>query len=305
MSEAAGAVVSVIMPTYNSEAFLGEAIASVVAQTYPHWELIVIDDGSTDGTAAVVSEFAALEPRARVIRQENAGPAAARNRGIASARGRWVAFLDADDLWREDKLALQVARIAGRHDVVVYSQSQQIYSFADEQVPSRIISYEDCPTRVEFLRKLLTDEMKPAITCSVLLERQLLDRVGCFDEALANAEDWDLWIRLAEVASFEMIREPLVLRRKHKSSQTTTLTITRMVENHFVVIGKYCRAHPHDAVVSSALVHGHCHLDAARLYGYRRDLPRVMRHLAAVARVCPGLLRLGNLRRLAEIMMRL
>ena len=90
---------SVIMPAYNRAAFIGAALHSVVAQTLGDWECIVVDDGSTDGTCAVVREMAAKEPRIRLIEQANAGPGAARNKGAAAATGKYLAFLDSDDLW--------------------------------------------------------------------------------------------------------------------------------------------------------------------------------------------------------------
>ena len=101
--------VSVIMPVWNAAATLGEAADSVLAQSRPDWELLLIDDGSTDGSRELAEGFAARDARARVLGDGvNRGPAAARNRGIRAARGRWIAFLDADDRWRPEKLAVQI-----------------------------------------------------------------------------------------------------------------------------------------------------------------------------------------------------
>ena len=103
-------LVSVITPVWNAAATLAETVASVRAQSMPDWEMILVDDGSTDGARALAEALAAAEPRLRVLGwAENRGPAAARNAGIRAARGRYIAFLDADDLWRPDKLALQLA----------------------------------------------------------------------------------------------------------------------------------------------------------------------------------------------------
>ena len=107
MSEA---LVSCTVPVYNGERFLRDAVSSIIAQSHKAFEVIVVDDGSTDGTSAVARSF---PEQVRYVRQENAGPAAARNRGVTEARGRFLAFLDADDLWLPDKLARQIAMLEG------------------------------------------------------------------------------------------------------------------------------------------------------------------------------------------------
>jgi len=102
-------LVSVIMPAYNSQALLESSVRSVMAQTYPHWELLIVDDASTDATLAIARELARADERIRLVRMtHNAGVAAARNRGIAEARGQYIAFLDSDDLWLERKLEAQI-----------------------------------------------------------------------------------------------------------------------------------------------------------------------------------------------------
>lgn len=114
--------VSVIMPAYNAEMTLPQAVASVQAQSFPHWELILIEDGSRDGTAKTCAALAQDDPRIRVVYQsENSGAAAARNAGLAQARGRYVAFLDADDLWHKEKLARQTAFMKERGAVFSYT----------------------------------------------------------------------------------------------------------------------------------------------------------------------------------------
>src|SRR5258705_4662408 len=113
--------VSVIMPAFNAEKFIKDAIISVTRQTYPHWELIVIDDGSTDSTAAIVKEYASLDDRIKYVHQENAGQGQARNHGLKVAKGHYVAFLDADDQWLPEMLLTLVITIF-RHkaDIVFF-----------------------------------------------------------------------------------------------------------------------------------------------------------------------------------------
>src|SRR5262245_10450327 len=119
--------ISVVIAVYNGEAMIGDAVASVLAQTLPPAEVIVVDDGSSDGTPAVVDRIAAGEPRVRRLRQDpNQGQAAALNRGVAEARGAYLAFLDADDVWRPDKLARQAALLDARPELeVVYGLTMQ------------------------------------------------------------------------------------------------------------------------------------------------------------------------------------
>ena len=103
-------LVSVIIPAWNAEATLLETLQSAASQTYPNIEIIIIDDGSTDGTAAIARDFCAGEPRARLVRQDNQGLSAARNRAVAESRGTWIAPLDADDLWHPTTVEKQVGR---------------------------------------------------------------------------------------------------------------------------------------------------------------------------------------------------
>src|SRR5689334_9654380 len=125
----AGELVSVIMPAYNAEKYIAESIRSVLAQTYADWELIVVDDGSSDNTGGVVREFVARDSRIKYVFQENGRLGKARNTGIANARGELIAFLDSDDLWLETKLAAQTRALSENEADVVFCDC---YIFKDE-----------------------------------------------------------------------------------------------------------------------------------------------------------------------------
>jgi teichuronic acid biosynthesis glycosyltransferase TuaG len=119
--------VSVITPVWNAAATLGETVTSVQAQSVVDWEMLIVDDGSTDGSRALAERFAAADPRIRLLDSaENRGPAAARNAGIRAAHGRFIAFLDADDRWRPEKLARQLAVMEGEGEALVFSSYQRI-----------------------------------------------------------------------------------------------------------------------------------------------------------------------------------
>ncbi|MDE2485979.1 MAG: glycosyltransferase family 2 protein [Alphaproteobacteria bacterium] len=205
--------VSVIVPAYNAEAFVGRTLASLRAQTFTDFEAIVVDDGSTDGTAAVVAEIAAADPRVRLIRQPNGGVAAARNRALAEARGPYVANLDADDLWRPQFLerTLAVLEQAGEGAVFAFARSLWI----DEQ--DRLLPQADIPLpRTIDYRELLT--RNPVGNGSAMLMRTAAVReIGGYDAALVRefgpTEDWQLLLQLSWRGSVAAVDEPLVLYR--------------------------------------------------------------------------------------------
>ncbi|HEX6163426.1 MAG TPA: glycosyltransferase [Vicinamibacterales bacterium] len=204
-------LVSVIIPAHNAGSFLYETISSALAQTWPHVEVIVVNDGSTDATAAVAASFG---DRIRVINQPQSGVAVARNRGAAVARGAWLAFLDADDLWLPHKLATQMAA-AGDSAHFIYSDRFNIGHFAG--LP-RVQGDEQYLYEGDIFAEVLAGNV--ITTSSVLIRRAAFEALGGFsdDPALPPAEDWDLWIRVAERYPLRVCREPLVKYRLHPSS---------------------------------------------------------------------------------------
>jgi glycosyltransferase involved in cell wall biosynthesis len=201
-------LVSVIIPTFNRLKYLKEAVASVFAQTYAHWELIVVDDGSTDDTLGYLSTLA--DPRVCVIRGKHSGNKAhVRNLGVARARGEYVAFLDSDDLWEPAKLGLQLEYLrANRGCRWCYTQFA-LMDEAGNEIPMR----GGGPWRPYsglIIRELV--KLEAAVTIiSVLVERSLFYAIGRFDENLMFREDYDLALRMA--ASAETIAVPRMLCR--------------------------------------------------------------------------------------------
>jgi glycosyltransferase involved in cell wall biosynthesis len=203
--------VSVVVAAHNEAGWLGETIASVRGQRFEDWELIVVDDGSTDGTADVVAQHAS-DPRVRCLRQARQERAAARNRGIAASRGCFVAFLDADDLWLPDKLGRQVAALDGDPAAgLCYTVAR----FIDAH--GRLLWLRKPPHAIEgriFPRLVRANHF---ILSSVLVRRSCLDEVGPFDTSLAvlGCEDWDLWLRLARRHPVVAVAHELTLYRQH------------------------------------------------------------------------------------------
>jgi glycosyltransferase involved in cell wall biosynthesis len=218
-------LVSVLIPTYNRAGVLGRAIESVLTQTFPDFELIVVDDGSTDNTVEVVQGF--RDPRVRLVRlATNCGLSRARNEGIRAARGEFVAFLDDDDEWLPRKLALQVARLRESDDPqtsVVYCRSLQTDELTRATVPHHGVIHEgdvfDALIRGWFPRS-------PSL---FMVKRSSLLSVGCFDEALPSASDYDLWLRLAEASNhFVAVGEPLVIKHENAGPQLSSDPVTKL-----------------------------------------------------------------------------
>ncbi|MFZ5811536.1 MAG: glycosyltransferase family 2 protein [Thermodesulfobacteriota bacterium] len=202
--------VSTIIPTYNRAGMVGEAVASVLSQTFADFELLVVDDGSTDDTAGELSRF--RDPRLTVRRTPNRGVSAARNLGIAMARGRLVAFLDSDDLWLPEKLARHVAFM--EHTGHAASQTQETWLRRGRRVnPRRIHLKKDGDF---FQSALALCLVSPS---SVMIRKEFLDRVGGFDENLAACEDYDLWLRMLLRAPIGLVDEELTVRRGGRPDQ--------------------------------------------------------------------------------------
>ena len=237
------AAVSIIMPVKNAERFLGEAIASVRAQTFTDWELLIVDDGSTDASPAIAAEAAAVDARIRVLETAPGqhGAAAARNTGLDVANGIFVAFLDADDLYKRDKLAFEVALLE-RYPTAAMTYGPAHWFFEDapelnwtETVRGFAGALHAPP---ELLRRIILDrESQVPCTCAVLVRRSALAEVGGFLERLSLYEDQTLWVKL-------MLRYPTYVHdrvlcryRQHPHSASAQAQ----------ALGAYDRLRPHPA----------------------------------------------------------
>jgi len=203
-------VASVIIPTFNRRALVAEAIESVLAQREADFELIVVDDGSTDGTEAAL---APLRDRFRLLRQANRGVSAARNAGARIARGQWLAFLDSDDLWLPDKLGTQMAFLRAHAEVRI-CQTGEIWIRNGVRVNP--CNHHRKPDGDVFLPSLHRCLVSPS---AVVLRRDLFEAAGGFDESLPACEDYDLWLRLAWRTAVPLIDRPLVIKRGGHADQ--------------------------------------------------------------------------------------
>jgi glycosyltransferase involved in cell wall biosynthesis len=205
--------VSVVIPTYNYGRFIVDAIRSVLDQTLPPSETIVVDDGSRDQTAAVVEAFG---DRVRYIRQDNAGVGAARNRGVNESAGELVAFLDADDTWEPTNLEKQVARFETDEELgLVHCGMREFDSETGETTRFYLDGAED-----GVADNLLLWEGPTIIGPggAVTVSRKAFDRVGGFDTRMKVGEDWDFCYRVARLFKIGFVAEPLVNYRKHNAA---------------------------------------------------------------------------------------
>lgn len=206
--------VSVIIPAYNSAEVLGEAVDSVRRQSYRDFEVILVDDGSTDETPAVIQDIAAGWDKVRALRIEHTGLAAARNRGVAEMTGQWIALLDADDLWLPEKLQRCMGYLAEHPDTsIVYTPMAPIRQDGTPMTGHSKPCHAGQLTEKLFRSIFVHD---PA----AVFHRRVIDTCGGFDESLPVCVGHEFWLRVSTMFEFGLIDEPLALRRWSEESLT-------------------------------------------------------------------------------------
>ena len=234
-------LVSVIIPVFNRPILVKTAIDSVLAQTYKNFEIVLVNDGSTDNTGNVLNNYEREYPRRiRVIHQENAGQVISRNNGIKISRGQYIAFLDSDDFWHPEKLEKQIPLFAGRIGLVYCGINE-----VDEQ--GRVINAVPCESRMRgdiYHHLLVRNRMTGG---SVVVTRDAIDKVGLFDPQLKAAENWDLWIRIAKEYLVDFVNEPLVNYRKHGANMSGNAEL--MADATKIIFQKHFPVAPTDPVL--------------------------------------------------------
>jgi glycosyltransferase involved in cell wall biosynthesis len=200
-------LITCIVPAYDAERYLGEALDSILAQAHRPLQVIVADDGSTDGTATVA---AAYGERVELLRQDNSGSAAARNLGLGAARGDFIAFLDADDLWHPHKLERQMARFRARPELdycVTHIQNFWVEELVEE--------------RERFKAHPRGQPLPGFVTSTLLARRALFERVGSFNTRFLHSDDTDWYLRASRAgAVLDVLPDVLVYRRLHPSNRS-------------------------------------------------------------------------------------
>lgn len=267
--------VSIIVPTYDRLDYLKEAVHSVLAQTFADWELIVVDDGSTDGTVAWLESLG--EARVIVLRHEHTGNRSlVRNRGVARARGRWIAFLDSDDLWLPDKLTVQLKQLAANP---TRRWSCTGISFIDEHgAPTAQRAGAPYVAQSGWILERLLMFTAAATMPTLMVDRSLLDEVGGFDEAFLLREDYELEVRLAAGSEIHALPDALTIVRHHPGRTSSSKRVADLHRGTVLVFQKVAR------MTTSKTVRALCRRQsAAQLVQRARVLSHDGEHIAALS----------------------
>ena len=235
------ATVSAVIPVYNNGPYIAAAVKSVIGQTRPPDEIIVIDDGSTDDTAAALQPFC---DQIRYVHQQNRGVPFARNRGIREATSEYIAFLDADDMWVPQKLELQMEYFRQRPGcALVYSDMS---TFDDRGIVDTSVKERfrvNLPSGRVFRALFMRSLFGPG---TVVFRKECLDKVGYFDESLFIGEDYDMWLRIARHFDFGVVDQPLLMYRFHDAMATRGLglKLNNGVPWEVVVLNKILDLYP-------------------------------------------------------------
>ncbi|MBW4616220.1 MAG: glycosyltransferase [Desmonostoc vinosum HA7617-LM4] len=229
--------VSIIIPAYNAMNYLPDALESVLQQTFTDFEVLIIDDGSSDNLVQWAGELA--NSQVRLIVQKKQGVAVARNTGIANAKGEYIAFLDADDLWKPTKLEKQVCYLDNHPDIGLVHTNMVLINQEGKSSGRVMKSHAEG----DALKQLL--EKNTITTSSVIVRNCCLTNIGDFDISLRYSQDWDMWVRIAARYRFAVIKEPLVCYRQHANNATKNW---QMWEKGLGVIEKLFQSAPKDLI---------------------------------------------------------
>lgn len=250
--------ISIIIPAYNAESTILETIKSVQEQSFSDWELIVINDGSTDNTIELVN--AIKDSRIKIFSYENGGLPVARNRGISQATADFIAFLDADDLWTVDKLELQLAALQKNPKAgVAYSWTLNMNETGDTFHSGDNVFFKGNVYGELLITNFIANGSNP------LIRREAIESVGEFDPTLSSCEDWDYWFRLASHWDFVVVPKPQILYRH--SSRSMSAKVDIMEETYLTVLNRALKAAPPEfqTLKNKCLANGYQYLTGMQL----------------------------------------
>jgi glycosyltransferase involved in cell wall biosynthesis len=240
---ATNGLVSVIIPAYNVERFIAEAVDSALAQSYTYTEVIVVDDGSTDHTRKVLEVYG---DRIKIVSQPNSGAGAARNRGMLEANGEYFAFLDGDDIWFPDKIEKELNILTKNEDVCLVSGIAECVDESGSRINVDLNYRRDVYNRSLHLYNELLQRGNPIWTSSVVVRKSALKDTGLFDESKKRSQDYDMWIRLSEKNKFYVMGEKLGRYRWINSSLTHS-SISHEYEAQMEILQKHSWRYGHAA----------------------------------------------------------
>lgn len=234
--------VSIIIPSYNYGRFIGRALNSVLSQSYQDYEIIIVDDASTDDTKDVVGKY--NDPRIRyIVHPVNCGPSKARNTGIEASKGRYIAFLDSDDIWMPEKIESQIGLFQNGPDNlgVVYTNMKVCDETTSKTFSTHFFAY-----RGKVLQSLL--EVNHVGNSGVMIKKECFAKAGLFDVSMRLCEDWDMWIRVACFDQFDCIEQPLFTLFTHSSNSSANLKQMisgreTLLQKHAALYRRYPKIH--------------------------------------------------------------
>ncbi|MBD2362805.1 glycosyltransferase family 2 protein [Anabaena minutissima FACHB-250] len=265
--------VSVVIPAYNAMVYLPKTVASVLNQTFTDFEVLIVNDGSSDHILEWATSV--IDPRVKIISQENQGLPGARNTGIENAQGEYIALVDADDLWEPTKLEKQVNCLDGQPIVgLVYTWTVLI---DENDNPTGRIFASHFEGNV-WAKLLETNEMNNC--SSSIIRRCCFDKVGLFDRSLKSAEDMDMWLRIAANYQFAVVKEPLTFYRQHCNSMSTNRP--RVIQSMRTVIEKTFQSVPFELLYLRNRAYSYINMCSAWLAIEQKDYKQAIyfRHQA-------------------------
>ena len=229
-------LVSVIMPAYNASETIVESVNSILSQEYSNWELIVIDDGSTDDTYQKVCSI--KDTRIIIYQETNKGVAATRNQGIKAAKGKYISFLDSDDLWNKEKLKIQVNYFeTNENQFGLVHTAYKEFDKKSEYYPKPLKQLAGLKIEGEIYEDLLVHDFIATLT--VMVRKDVFKDIGYFDVTLSGPEDWDLWIRISRIFNIGYIDIPLAMYRLNPSGLSKNIfkfedQLWKVMEKHLL-----------------------------------------------------------------------
>jgi cellulose synthase/poly-beta-1,6-N-acetylglucosamine synthase-like glycosyltransferase len=286
--------VSVIIPFLNASTYFAEAIESVITQSFPDWELVLVDDGSTDASPSIARRYGGKDSRIVVVPHDplHRGAAVARNRGIAAARGPLIAFLDADDLYMPEKLACDIAALeADPKAAWVYGATRWFYQDGQKRdyIERLGVALDRRYEPPAILARIILDERGDIpCTCAVMIRKEALEAVGGFEERFALYEDQSLWVKLLLTYPVRILSGCHAAYRQHADSTSTAATATGDYDRNsphpardafLQWVGEYADAHHAPASVNRALATALTANDGRLVTRMARKLRRMNRYL--------------------------
>lgn len=270
-------LVSVVIPTFNRRKFIADAVASALNQTYQNLEVVVVDDGSTDDTGKLLRTRFSTDARFRYLYQHNQERSRARNHGIRVARGKFIAFLDSDDLWAPTKIASQLEAVGNQPDVGMVVTWWEMFDESGKKTPIHCPSLDEI-TRADF--GLLQAACNRIGSPTPLVGKEVLNRVGFFSEDINQGEDWDLWARVSLKTKVKLVPAVLAFRRIHSSNTERPMTPSEYLQIvHNILLANRDRGRSLRKAVSEYYAKAHARDNTRASFGHRKLIAKEWRVL--------------------------